>query len=176
MTSDDRPGGEAFTGDDERQMLDAIERWLEREVRPQVLKLEHADAYPHAMVEQMQEFGLFGATIAPEYGGLGMPTLDLRPDRRAISEVWMSLAGRVQLAPDDGGGRAALRHRSAEAALPAALCRGRAARRPRLTEPDCGSDLQAIRTRAVRDGDHYVINGTKSWITNASRARAWPCW
>jgi alkylation response protein AidB-like acyl-CoA dehydrogenase len=76
-------GGEAFAEDDERQMLDAIGRWLEREVRPRVLELEHADEYPRAMVEQMREFGLFGATIAPAYGGLGMPTSPMPASSRA---------------------------------------------------------------------------------------------
>jgi len=94
MTTQDRPGAAApFSEDDERQMLDAIERWLEREVRPQVLALEHADAYPAAMVEQMRAFGLFGATIAPAYGGLGMPTLTYARIVARMSEVWMSLSG-----------------------------------------------------------------------------------
>jgi alkylation response protein AidB-like acyl-CoA dehydrogenase len=65
--------GAAFTGDDGRQMLESIQKWLEREVRPKVATLEHADAYPAELVEQMKAFGLFGATIAREYGGLGMP-------------------------------------------------------------------------------------------------------
>ena len=94
MPSHDRPGAEApFTEDDERQMLDAIERWLERDVRPNVMALEHADEYPRAMVEQMKAFGLFGATIAPEYGGLGMPTLTYARIVARMSEVWMSLSG-----------------------------------------------------------------------------------
>jgi alkylation response protein AidB-like acyl-CoA dehydrogenase len=76
-----------FTEADERQMLDAIEKWLEREVRPQVMALEHADAYPGAMVEQMRAFGLFGASIAPEYGGLGMPTLTYARIVARMSEV-----------------------------------------------------------------------------------------
>ena len=156
-----------FTEADERQMLGAIEKWLEREVRPQVMALEHADAYPRAMVEQMREFGLFGASIAPEYGGLGMPTLTYARIVARMSEVWMSLPGvfsshlmmaaAVQrFGTEDQKRRFLPRFASGE-------LRGGLA----LTEPDCGTDLQAIRTRAVRDGDHYVINGTKSWITNS---------
>lgn len=64
-------GGAGFTEDDERQMAEAIGKWLERDVRPHVLQLDHADVYPHEMVEQMAELGLMRATIAPEYGGLG---------------------------------------------------------------------------------------------------------
>jgi alkylation response protein AidB-like acyl-CoA dehydrogenase len=70
MTSPVAERASSVSAQDERQMLDEIGRWLERDVRPQVLELEHRDVYPAAMVEQMKAFGLFGATIAPEYGGL----------------------------------------------------------------------------------------------------------
>ena len=167
MTSDDRPGAEAFTEADERQMLDAIERWLEREVRQQVQELEHADAYPHALVEQMREFGLFGATIAPEYGGLGMPTLTYARIVARMSEVWMSLSGvfssHLMMAAAVQRFGTEAQKRSFLPRFAAGELRGGLA----LTEPDCGTDLQAIRARAVRTGDHYVINGTKSWITNS---------
>ncbi len=168
MTSEDRPGGEAFTDDDERQMLGAIERWLEREVRPQVLEIEHADAYPRAMVEQMRAFGLFGATIAPEYGGLGMPTLTYARIVAGMSEVWMSLSGvfsshLMMAAAVQRFGTEEQKRRFLPRFAAGELRGGLA-----LTEPDCGTDLQAIRTRAVRDGDHYVINGRKSWITNSA--------
>jgi alkylation response protein AidB-like acyl-CoA dehydrogenase len=65
--------GESITREDERQLLDTVQKWLERDVRDKVLKLEHADEYPHEMVEQMKGLGLFGATIGQEYGGLGLP-------------------------------------------------------------------------------------------------------
>ena len=87
MTSASCQPGSSFNADDERQMLEAIERWLERDVRPNVPELEHADAYPRAMVEQMRTFGLFGATIAPQYGGLGMPTLTYARMVARMSEV-----------------------------------------------------------------------------------------
>ena len=168
MTSDsDRPGGEAFSEDDERQMLGAIERWLEREVRPQVRALEHADAYPTEMVGQMQAFGLFGATIAPEYGGLGMPTLTYARIVARMSEVWMSLPGvfssHLMMAAAVQRFGTEAQKRSFLPRFASGELRGGLA----LTEPDCGTDLQAIRTRAVRDGDQYVINGSKTWITNS---------
>ena len=72
MTSPVAERASSFSAQDDRQMLDEIGRWLERDVRPQVLELEHGDVYPAAMVEQMKAFGLFGATIAPRYGGLGL--------------------------------------------------------------------------------------------------------
>ncbi|MDF3009746.1 MAG: mmgC 3, partial [Burkholderiales bacterium] len=75
------------------EILDAIDRWLERGVAPHVMKLEHDDVWPAEMVEQMQELGLFGATIGTEYGGLGLPAALYARIVTRISEVWMSLTG-----------------------------------------------------------------------------------
>lgn len=160
------PSG-AFTEDDERRMLETIGRWLERDVRPHVLELEHADAYPQAMVEQMRAFGLFGATIAPEYGGLGMPTLTYARIAALIAEVWMSLVGvfsahLMMAAAVQRFGTEEQKRRFLPRFASGELRGGLA-----LTEPDCGTDLQAIRTRAVRISDHYLINGAKTWITNS---------
>jgi alkylation response protein AidB-like acyl-CoA dehydrogenase len=78
---------------DEVQMLDAISRWLERDVRPKVRELEKNDTYPDAMVETMRQLGLFGATIPQQYGGLGLPAAIYAKIVAGISEVWMSLTG-----------------------------------------------------------------------------------
>jgi len=151
---------------EERQMLDAIETWLDREVRPKVLELEHGDIYPAEMVEQMKELGLFGATISPDYGGLGLSARTYARIVMTISEVWMSLTGifnsHLIMA-------AAVQRFGTEEQKNTFLPRfatGEVRGGLALTEPDCGTDLQAIRTRAVRDGDHYVVNGTKTWISN----------
>ncbi len=158
--------GEAFSPDDERQILDVIGRWLERDVVDKVMALEAADEYPHEMVERMKEFGLFGATIAQEYGGLGLPAATYAKIVTTISEVWMSLTGIfnshliMSAAVERFGTEEQKRRflpRFATGELRGALA---------LTEPNCGTDLQAIRTKAVRDGDDYVINGTKTWISN----------
>jgi alkylation response protein AidB-like acyl-CoA dehydrogenase len=151
---------------DERQMLDAISRWLERDVRPKVRELEHDDVYPEEMVERMKELGLFGATIPQEYGGLGLPATTYAKIVATIAEVWMSLTGIfnshliMAAAVSRFGTDAQKRHFLPKFAT--GELRGGLA----LTEPDCGTDLQAIRTRAVRSGDSYVINGTKTWISN----------
>jgi alkylation response protein AidB-like acyl-CoA dehydrogenase len=162
-------GNDAAPGADEQdgQILDAIGKWLERDVRPHVMALEHDDVYPAEMVEQMKALGLFGATIAAEYGGLGLPASTYARIVARISEVWMSLTGIfnshliMAACVQRFGTEAQKRHflpRFATGEIRGGLA---------LTEPDCGTDLQAIRTRAVRRGnDAYVINGTKTWISN----------
>ena len=79
--------------DEARQILEAIDKWLVREVAPHVMKLEHDDVWPAQMVEQMKELGLFGATISPDYGGLGLSAELYGRIVARISEVWMSLTG-----------------------------------------------------------------------------------
>jgi alkylation response protein AidB-like acyl-CoA dehydrogenase len=139
-----------LTEEDDEQILDALGQWLERDVRPQVLALEHADAYPHAMVEQMKAFGLFGATIAPAYGGLGLPALTYGRIVTPISEVWIALPGAfnthlIMAALVERFGTEAQKRRFLPRFASGELRGGLA-----LTEPDGGTDLQAIRTRAVR--------------------------
>ena len=119
------------------------------------------------MVEQMKELGLFGATIGPEYGGLGLSATHLRQDRHAHF-VGLDVDHRhLQLASDAGARDREIRHAGSRSR---AGCRSSRSGEIRgglaLTEPDAGTDLQGIRMTARRDGDHYVINGTKTWITN----------
>jgi alkylation response protein AidB-like acyl-CoA dehydrogenase len=150
----------------DRMILDAIEAFLARDVTPHVHRLEHDDIYPEAIVARMRELGLFGATIAPEYGGLGLPCATYADIVERIARVWMSLTGIfnshlimsaiVQRNGTEAQKRAFL-PRFASGELRGGLA---------LTEPDCGTDLQAIRVTARRDGDAYVVNGTKTWISN----------
>ena len=160
-------GPAAFTEDDERQMAETIQKWLERDVRPQVPALEHADAYPAEIVEQMKAFGLFGATIAPEYGGLGMSAATYARLVALISEVWIALPGAfnthlIMAALVERFGTETQKREFLPRFATGELRGGLA-----LTEAGGGTDLQAIRTRAMRDGPGYVINGAKTWITNA---------
>lgn len=152
--------------DTEAQILDAIDRWVEKEVRPIARKFDQADEYPEDLVEQMRELGLFGATIAPEYGGLGLSAKTYARIVARICEVWMAptgifnshliMASCVQRAGTDEQ-KARLLPKFATGELRGGIG---------LTEPDAGTDLKAIRTQARRDGDDYVINGTKTWISN----------
>jgi alkylation response protein AidB-like acyl-CoA dehydrogenase len=151
---------------EEAALLEAIERWLEKEVRPQVMKLEHDDIYPHKMVEQMKGMGLFGAVLDPKWGGLGLSASTYAKIVMKISTVWMSLTGifnshlmMAMLVEKYGT------EEQKERFLPR-MASGERRGALALTEPDAGTDLAAIRTRAVKDGDHYVVNGTKTWISN----------
>jgi alkylation response protein AidB-like acyl-CoA dehydrogenase len=152
--------------DDEAALLDTIDRWIERDVRPVVMHHDHNDIWPAELVEQMKEMGLFGATIGQEYGGLGLPATTYAKIVTRISSYWMAITGIVNshlmLA-------AAVERFGTEEQkqlwLPQ-FATGEVRGGLALTEPDAGTDLQGIRTTAVRDGDHYVINGTKTWITN----------
>ena len=152
--------------DEASQILDAIDRWLKREVEPHVMKLEHDDVWPAEMVEQMKELGLFGATISPEYGGLGLSAQLYARIVTRISEVWMSLTGifnshlMMALLVERYGSQELKKKYLPKFA--SGEIRGGLA----LTEPNAGTDLQAIRTRARREGDEYVVNGTKTWISN----------
>ena len=157
---------EPITTEDEARILDAIDRWLERDVRDKVAALERADEYPHEMVAQMRELGLFGATIPAEYGGLGLPAGIYAKIVTRISEVWMSLTGifnshLIMSKAVERFGTEAQKERFLPRFASAEIRGGLA-----LTEPNCGTDLQAIRTTAVRQGDDFTINGTKTWISN----------
>ena len=150
----------------ESEILAAIDRWLARQVAPQVMALEQADAWPEKMVRQMAELGLFGATIGARYGGLGLSASLYARIVARISEVWMSLTGifnshlmMALLVEKFGSSELKDKYLSRFAS---GEIRGGLA----LTEPNAGTDLQAIRLRARREGNHYVLNGTKTWISN----------
>ncbi len=91
--------------DDDRLILDSVDRFLERHVRPFAMKLEHDDTYPAEIVERMKELGLFGAVIPAEYGGLGLSAVTYAKIIERISRVWMSVIGHRQFAPDHGAHR-----------------------------------------------------------------------
>ncbi len=145
----------AGDSDEEIQMLDSIERWVARELKPIVREYDHADRYPSHIVEQMKELGLFGATISPEYGGLGLPAATYAKIVMSISSVWMSITGIINshlmlaLAIEKFG-----TPRQKSRWLPK-LATGEIRGGLALTEPDAGTDLQGIRVTAKRDGDHY---------------------
>ena len=151
----------------EQMVLDAVDKFLEAEVRPHAHRLEAADEYPTEIVEKMKELGLFGCTIPEEYGGLGLSIVTYSKIIERIAAVWMSVSGIINshlimaYAVQRNGTEA-----QKQAYLPR-FATGELRGGVGLTEPDAGTDLQAIRTVAVRDGDDYVVNGAKTWITNS---------
>ena len=152
---------------DDADILDSVDRFIERHIIPNAHALEAEDSYPEEIVERMKELGLFGATIAPEYGGLGLSTVTYSRIIERITAAWMSVAGIVNshlimaAAVQRFGTEQQKTHylpRFATGELRGGIA---------LTEPDCGTDLKAIRTRARREGNAYMVNGTKTWITNS---------
>lgn len=153
--------------DDEAQILDAVDRFLARDVAPVAHALEASDTWPADIVEKMRELGLFGATIGTEYGGLGLPASTYAKIVERVAAVWMSVSGifnshLIMAAAVERFGTEEQKRlwlpRFASGELRGGIA---------LTEPDCGTDLQAVRTRARRDGEHYVVNGAKTWISNS---------
>ncbi|MAV24725.1 MAG: acyl-CoA dehydrogenase [Gammaproteobacteria bacterium] len=152
---------------EEQLILDTIDRFLARDVAPYARDLELADEYPTEIVEKMKAIGLFGATISEQYGGLGLNAGMYSKIVEKVAAVWMSVSGifnshLIMCAAIEKFGSEELKANYLPK-LASGEMRGGIA----LTEPDCGTDLQAIRTRADRDGVDYVINGTKQWITNS---------
>jgi alkylation response protein AidB-like acyl-CoA dehydrogenase len=147
-------------------LIATVRRFVEAEVVPVATALEHADEYPHALVGRMRELGLFGALVPAEHGGLGLRMADYARVIEELCRGWMSLAGVINshtmaalivLHHGTDEQRRRLLPRFAIGVARGGLC---------LTEPHAGSDVQAIRTVARRQGDHYLISGTKMFVTN----------
>jgi alkylation response protein AidB-like acyl-CoA dehydrogenase len=152
------------------EIVQTIRDWVEREVYPVASEYEHADEFPTPLVEQMKELGLFGVTIPEEYGGLGLDLTTYALIQVELSRGWMSLSGVLNthfisawmiktFGTDEQ--RDHYLPRMATGELRSAFS---------MTEPHAGSDVQAIRTRAVREGDEWAITGQKMWVTNGLRA------
>jgi len=156
--------------DDRQAIVAAVREWVEREVYPVASEYEHADEFPTPLVEDMKELGLFGVTIPEEYGGLGLDLLTYALIQIELSRGWMSLSGVLNthfisawMIKTYGTDEQRERY------LPR-MAAGEIRFAYSMTEPHAGSDVQAIRTRAVREGDEFVITGQKMWATNALRA------
>jgi len=156
--------------DEEQAIIEVVAEFVDREVRPAARELEHADAYPEKLIARMKELGVFGLTVPEPYGEVSVSKRCYALVTEELARGWMSLAGAV-------GGHSVVAHLIAtfgteaqkEHYLPR-MSTGELRAAMALTEPSGGSDLQAITTTARRDGDHYVVDGAKTWITNARRA------
>src|SRR5581483_6306540 len=156
---------------EEQAVVEVVRNFVDREVRPGVRDLEHANEYPEKLIDQMKNLGIFGLAIPEPYGDapVSMPCYALVTAE--LARGWMSLAGAMgghtvvaKLLLQFGTEEQKLRY------LPA-MATGEIRATMALTEPGGGSDLQAMTTRAVRDGDAYEIDGVKTWISNARRSQ-----
>ncbi|GAA3534636.1 acyl-CoA dehydrogenase family protein [Streptomyces osmaniensis] len=157
--------------EDERFVVRTVRDFVDKDVKPVVRELEHTDTYPEALIERMKELGVFGLAVPQEYGGtpVSMPCYVLVTEE--LARGWMSLAGAMgghtvvaKLLLHFGTEEQRQRH------LPR-MATGETRATMALTEPGGGSDLQAMRTVARRQGDGYVVNGAKTWITNSRRSQ-----
>ena len=151
----------------ERMVLESVERFLDKDVAPYAHDLEADDTYPQEIVDKMVDMGLFGATIGSEYGGLGLSVSTYAKIVVRVSTVWMSVSGifNSHLIMAAAVERAGTEEQKAKwlPKFASGELRGGIA----LTEPDAGTDLQGIRTRADKSGNGYSLNGAKTWISNA---------
>ncbi|MFJ8778314.1 acyl-CoA dehydrogenase family protein [Streptomyces sp. NPDC102476] len=163
-------GVQDILSDDERLVVRTVREFVDREVRPVVRELEHSDTYPEHLIERMKEHGVYGLAIPEEYGGNPVSTPCFVLVTEELARGWMSLAGAM-------GGHTVvaklLLHFGTEEQKNRCLPRmatGELRATMALTEPSGGSDLQAITTVARREGDEYVVDGAKTWITNSRRS------
>ncbi len=160
----------AVDADVAEELVSTIRTWVRREVIPGASALEHADQFPEEWVEQMRRFGLFGSRIPEEHGGLGLDTFTYARLMEELSYGWMSLAGVLNTHTITA--MLIYRHGSQDmkTRLLPAMATGEKRGAFSLSEPDAGSDTASLRCRADLDGDEYVLNGTKMWVTNGERA------
>jgi alkylation response protein AidB-like acyl-CoA dehydrogenase len=156
---------------EEQAIVEVVRDFVDQQVRPVARDLEHADTYPDQLIEGMKQLGVFGLTVPEPWGDVRVSTACFVGVTEQLARGWMTLAGAM-------GGHSVVASLIAEFGtedqrdryLPR-MATGEVRAAMALTEPGGGSDLQAMRTTARRDGDGYVVSGTKTWITNARRAR-----
>lgn len=160
--------------DDQRAFRETLRAFVEKEIVPVATEWEHSGRYPTEIVAKMKEMGLFGLTVPEEYGGLDADMVTFALVFEEIARGWMGVAGTI--GSHSLSAWMIARHGTEEQKRHYLPDLASGARRTglALTEPGAGTDLQGIQTRAVRDGEHYVVNGVKTWITNARHADPLP--
>jgi alkylation response protein AidB-like acyl-CoA dehydrogenase len=156
--------------DTQKAIVETVRDFVDKEVIPVADEMEHRDEFPEAIVEKMKELGLFGLNVPEEFDGIGENLTTYALSVVELARGWMSLSGILNthfmgnyLLNKFGtdAQRSTYLPRMATGEIRAALA---------MSEPEAGSDVQAIRTKAVRDGDQYVVNGQKMWLTNGLRS------
>lgn len=161
----------ALDQDTRDDLLEALRRFVDERLRPLEAKVAEEDAIPDALVDEMRALGLFGLSIPEEYGGLGLTMEDeclaalalgrASPAFRSVFGTNVGIGSQGLVMAGSDGQKAEWLPRIAAGAIITSFC---------LTEADAGSDSAAVRTRARRDGDAYVLDGAKRYITNADKA------
>jgi alkylation response protein AidB-like acyl-CoA dehydrogenase len=157
--------------EEETAIVAVVREFVSRDVLPSVRELEHADTYPEKLIDRMKDLGIFGLAIPEPWGDAQVSALCYAAVTEELARGWMSLAGAM-------GGHTVVSkllvtfgtRQQQDTWLPK-MATGEVRATMALTEPGGGSDLQAMRTTARRDGDEYVVNGSKTWITNARRSQ-----
>lgn len=156
--------------DVEAMLVDTVRAFIDRDVKPTVREVEHANTYPEAWIDQMKRLGIYGLAVPEAYGGTPVSTRCYALVTQELARGWMSLAGAM------GGHTVVAKlidlfgtEEQRQRYLPP-MATGELRATMALTEPGGGSDLQAMTTTARRDGDDLVINGAKTWISNARRS------
>ena len=150
----------------QQEILATVKAFVDKEIIPVAQELEHTDTYPHEIVEGMKEMGLFGLTIPEAYGGLGESLLTYALVAEQIARGWMSVSGVINThfivahMISQHGTEEQKQHY-----LPG-MAEGRIRGAFSMSEPELGSDVAAIKTRARREGDGYIVDGAKMWLTN----------
>jgi alkylation response protein AidB-like acyl-CoA dehydrogenase len=157
-------------GSAEQAIVDTVTQFVERDVKPVVHDIEATDAYPSSLIERMKQLGVYGLLVPERYGGVAVSTACFAMVTEELARGWMSLAGAM-------GGHSVVTYLIHTYGTPSQrsrylprLATGSLRATMALTEPSGGSDLQAMRTVAARDGSGLVIHGAKTWISNARRA------
>jgi len=153
-----------------REIIETVRRFVAKEVIPVASEFEHEDRFPEDIVEQMKALGLFGVTIPEEYGGLGLDLLTYVGVIEELAYGWMSLTGIINT--HTMVATLLMRHGTDEQRqrLLPSMATGERRGALSLSEPDAGSDTRNVSCKAVRDGDEYIVDGTKAWVTNGERA------
>ncbi|MCY3918724.1 MAG: acyl-CoA dehydrogenase family protein [Chloroflexi bacterium] len=163
---------EIIAGDGEvgADIVRTVRRWVDEQVIPSAAALEHAGAFPAQLHRDMVDMGLYSITFSPDYGGLGLSYETYSAVIEEICRGWMGLGGIINGNSIDGYALESWGTEEQKQRFLPGLASGEVQAAFSITEPNAGTDAQAIRTTAVRDGDDYVVNGNKLFVTNGDRA------
>jgi butyryl-CoA dehydrogenase len=156
--------------DEQRELLALVRDFVDRRVLPVASDLDHRDEFPEELVEEMKEMGLFGVTIPEEFGGLGLDVVTYALIVKELSRGWISLSGVINTHFMAAWMIMTFGTPEQQRSYLPRMATGELRSAYSMTEPHAGSDVQAIRTRARREGDEFVIDGQKMWATNGLRA------